>query len=240
MADLYRLPSPPDRDRAGVRLAQPWITVLDGQRLRRARRQHGLSQEKLAHRAGVSLTTVARLERQARSHCHTRTLARLAAGLGEHPSVLAGSQPQARGGTGRAATPLRKTGPESSWRCSRTFAAHADQVARARAFLDRVLADCPMSEDAVLICSELAANAILHSESARPGGRFTVRAEVWEGAYAWVEVDDQGGRWAADNRAEHGGRGLEIVAALADYWDIRGDDTGRVVRARLDWPGAER
>ena len=41
-----------------------WIVTLDGQRLRQLRRQHGLSQERLADLAGVSLTTVARLERQ--------------------------------------------------------------------------------------------------------------------------------------------------------------------------------
>jgi hypothetical protein len=27
-----------------------------------------------------------------------------------------------------------------------------------------------------------------------------------------------------------------VVDELAAYWDIRGDDTGRVVCARLDWP----
>ena len=32
------------------------------------------------------------------------------------------------------------------------------------------------------------------------------------------------------------GRGLVVVDELAAYWDIRGDDTGRVVCARLDWP----
>ena len=88
----------------------------------------------------------------------------------------------------------------------------------------------------MLICSELAANAVLHSASARPGGRFVVRAEVREGDYVWVEVQDEGGRWAEGEHPGHGGRGLAIVAALADYWDIRGDDTGRVVCARLDWP----
>jgi transcriptional regulator with XRE-family HTH domain len=61
---------------------------LDGHRLRQLRRQHGLSQEKLADRAGISLTTMARLERQHRSPCRTRTLARLAAALGEHPASL--------------------------------------------------------------------------------------------------------------------------------------------------------
>jgi len=132
--------------------------------------------------------------------------------------------------------------PGSSWRCSRTFPALADQVGQARAFLRRVLAGCPMSDEAVLICSELATNAILHSDSARPGGTFTVRAEVREDDYLWVEVEDQGGRWAEDGGSVERGRGLEIVATVADYWDIRGDDTARAVCARLDWrvPAADR
>jgi DNA-binding transcriptional regulator YiaG len=44
-----------------------FLTAIDGQQLRRLRRQHGLSQEALADQAGISLTTLARLERQRRS-----------------------------------------------------------------------------------------------------------------------------------------------------------------------------
>ncbi|HXP19673.1 MAG TPA: ATP-binding protein [Streptosporangiaceae bacterium] len=125
----------------------------------------------------------------------------------------------------------------SSWTCSRTFPACRDQVRQARAFLRPVLAGCPKADDAILVCSELAANAVVHSASARPGGRFTIRAEVREGDYLWVEVEDEGGRWAGGGGSAERGRGLEVIAALADYWDIRGDDTGRTVCARLDWPG---
>jgi DNA-binding XRE family transcriptional regulator len=73
---------------AGRNPAQRWTTVLDGQKLRQLRRQHGLSQEKLADQAGISLTTVARLERQVRPPCRCRTLARLAAALGEQPATI--------------------------------------------------------------------------------------------------------------------------------------------------------
>jgi hypothetical protein len=59
---LFRLPPAPIPASAGCNTAQRWTTVLDGQRLRQLRRQHGLSQEKLADRAGISLTTVARLD----------------------------------------------------------------------------------------------------------------------------------------------------------------------------------
>jgi len=100
-----------------------------------------------------------------------------------------------------------------------------------------MLADCRMRDDAVLICSELATNAIQHSKSGQPGGQFTVRAEVRDGDYVWLEVEDQGGRWAENEYSDQRGRGLEIIAMLADYWDVRGDDTGHVACARLDWPG---
>jgi serine/threonine-protein kinase RsbW len=71
---------------------QRWIISLDGQRLRQLRRKHGLSQAGLAGRAGVSVSVISRLERHACGSCRSRTLARLAAALGEEPTVLA-SQP---------------------------------------------------------------------------------------------------------------------------------------------------
>jgi DNA-binding XRE family transcriptional regulator len=87
-ADSTGAQQPPQRSAGGAGPA-PWTTVLDGERLRQLRRQRGLSQEKLADRAGVSLTTVARLERQRSPSCRCRTLARLAAALGEHPATIA-------------------------------------------------------------------------------------------------------------------------------------------------------
>ncbi len=65
-----------------------WTTALDGPRLRQLRRAHGMSQEQLADQAGLSLTTVTRLERQPRAACRSRSLGRLAAALGEDPSAL--------------------------------------------------------------------------------------------------------------------------------------------------------
>jgi DNA-binding XRE family transcriptional regulator len=68
--------------------AQRWTTVLDGERLRQLRQQQGLTQEKLADLAGVSLTTMARLEHQDRSPCRSWTLGRLAAALNETPAAI--------------------------------------------------------------------------------------------------------------------------------------------------------
>lgn len=67
--------------------AQPATFMLNGQQLRNLRRQRGLSQEELADQAGISLTTVARLERQSTAPCRGRTLGRLARALGEHPAT---------------------------------------------------------------------------------------------------------------------------------------------------------
>ena len=66
--------------------AHSWTTMIDGRRLRQLRRRHGLSQDDLATKAGISLTTVARLERQSSGPCRCRTLARLARALDEDPA----------------------------------------------------------------------------------------------------------------------------------------------------------
>lgn len=69
-----------------------WLIVLDGARLRELRRQHGLSPAELAGKAGIGLSTVTRVERHPQHLCRTRTLARLAAALGQPPAVLMSSQ----------------------------------------------------------------------------------------------------------------------------------------------------
>jgi transcriptional regulator with XRE-family HTH domain len=68
--------------------ANRWTTLVDGQHLRNSRNQHGLTRDQLASKTGISVTTIARLERHPRSPCRSRTLARLAAALGEQPTAL--------------------------------------------------------------------------------------------------------------------------------------------------------
>jgi DNA-binding XRE family transcriptional regulator len=68
--------------------ARRWFVVADGQRLRQLRREQRLSQEALARRAGISVSTIGQLERQAYASCRGRTLARLAAALGTQPTAL--------------------------------------------------------------------------------------------------------------------------------------------------------
>ena len=76
----------------------------------------------------------------------------------------------------------------------------ADQAKHVRADLARVAVDCPVLDELVLLASELATNAILHSRSGHPAGTFTVRATLYPGDYAWVEVTDHGGTWTADGQ----------------------------------------
>jgi len=121
------------------------------------------------------------------------------------------------------------------------FPARADQVRQARAFLRTALEGCPQADDAVLCISELASNSVLHSNSRKPGGTFTVRAEIHQGDYLHVEVEDDGGPWQEPPRRDGRPHGLDIIRELADDHGTDGDArTGRVVWARLDWPASGR
>ena len=114
-----------------------------------------------------------------------------------------------------------------------TFPGSADQVQRARRAVTYYLAGHPATADAVLITSELASNAILHSAS--KGGFFTVRAEVFPG-YLWLKVEDLGGHWNLKPRDAARPHGLDVIEALAcpDNWGVDGGQGGRVVWARLE------
>lgn len=115
-----------------------------------------------------------------------------------------------------------------------------EQVQRMRADLGAILDGCPIADDVILVASELAANAVTHSSSRQPGGRFIVRAEVCPGDYIWVGVEDQGGIWAGHHPRDGRPHGLDIVRAIAGdgNWGIDGDAAlGRVAWARLDHSG---
>ena len=114
-------------------------------------------------------------------------------------------------------------------------------VPSVRKFVRGILADSPCAEDMELIAAELASNAIRHSPAGRDGGEFTVTVRTGPG-WARIEVSDAGtGEWHAphdaDPDAEYG-RGLAIVAALADKLghDITAD--GQTVWAETGWTEA--
>jgi hypothetical protein len=75
----------------------------------------------------------------------------------------------------------RATRP-AAW--SRIFPATAVQVPEARHFLAGILGNFLGADDALLCLSELVANAVLHSNSARPDGQFTIHATLRRACYA--------------------------------------------------------
>ena len=98
---------------------------------------------------------------------------------------------------------------------TQAFAGHRDQVAQARAFLARFLADSPAADDAVLLVSELAANTVTDSASGHLGGTFTVRARLSPGHFLYVEVEDQGSAWDGNLAVAKRPHGLHLVRELS-------------------------
>jgi serine/threonine-protein kinase RsbW len=126
------------------------------------------------------------------------------------------------------------TAPPLAW--SRAFPATPPQIAEARRFLAQILDGRPATDDAILCLSELVTNAMVHSYSGKPGGHFTVHAQI-QGDRLQVEVRDEGGPWTRSDRRRDGqhGRGLLVVAALARDCGRTGDsDTGWRVWFEMD------
>ena len=106
-----------------------------------------------------------------------------------------------------------------------------------RQFVSRVIADCPVIDDLVLLASELATNAVRHTASGLDG-TFCVLVQAATG-WARVEVHDLGSGTAP--RVRHpgapgeSGAGLAVVDAVADRWGFHGSPLGRVVWFEVDW-----
>lgn len=94
----------------------------------------------------------------------------------------------------------------------------ASMVPPARAAVNNMLSGTPRVQDAVLVASELATNSVRHSVAREPGGTFELTVDVEPGRVR-IEVADGGPaqRMPVEDADEHG-RGLEIVAELADKW----------------------
>jgi len=116
----------------------------------------------------------------------------------------------------------------------RSYLGTIEQVRDVCADLTAITDGFALSDDLVLMTSELATNAIMHSRSGRPAGTFTVRVTVYPDDYAWVEVIDQGGEWPTERR-RHGLTALTSVAGEGN-WGVDGDEACHVAWFRLDWP----
>ena len=123
---------------------------------------------------------------------------------------------------------------QASTRYIGTFRGRAEEVRRVRREIVGYLGGCPVADDIVLIASELAANAILHTQSR--GSTFTVRCHASPGQVR-IEVEDLGGPWRRRNPGDRP-HGLDIIQALTgpDGWGTESTGTGgRTVWARLTW-----
>ena len=124
---------------------------------------------------------------------------------------------------------------------TRTFPPVPTSVPAARRFVAAALPDVParLCETALLLASELATNALLHSS-----GNFEVLTTYSpRERLIRVEVTDAGGgepRIERPDASEEHGRGLQLVASLSDRWGVRplrrGLGTGKTVWFELAVP----
>ncbi|RVX39128.1 histidine kinase-like protein [Nonomuraea polychroma] len=122
--------------------------------------------------------------------------------------------------------------------CARSFDGTRASICQARAWVREVLpAGCGRVDDVLLVVSELVTNAILHSASGEPGGRYALQLEVNPPAHSvGVTCIDMGPALAPAVRQEgEGGRGLTIVKKLAATYEMRAEPTSRTVCCWLDW-----
>lgn len=112
----------------------------------------------------------------------------------------------------------------------------ASMVPVARRAVRALLTGSPHVDDAELIVSELASNAVLHTRSALEGGLFRLVVESKSG-WARLEVHDEGALPRQRDAQDDGetGRGWELVAALAARWGHDGAPAGACTWAELDW-----
>ncbi|MFI6449989.1 ATP-binding protein [Streptosporangium amethystogenes] len=135
---------------------------------------------------------------------------------------------------------------------SQRFAAAPDQVRPARVFVAELLGeDHPLRDDAVLLTSELATNAVEHSNGpldARPldtGSVDPPREFVVTVAFlphgVLITVQDPGASEIPCTRKPGpeatGGRGLLLVNDLATRWGFHRDPTGTVIWFELGLAG---
>lgn len=146
----------------------------------------------------------------------------------------AGSPPQARTTPGRDPLAAAQAPVIAG---SLTLPGLTRNVAEARAFIAQTLGvQHSCCDVAVLLCSELVTNAVLHTASGQPGGTVTIVVLRLSDAVR-VEVIDHGS--ASSTPVVKGevlapdGHGLFLVDQLADSWGYVLDQVGTTVWFRL-------
>ncbi|MCG5220588.1 ATP-binding protein [Streptosporangium soli] len=133
-----------------------------------------------------------------------------------------------------------RTPERMAWRC--VFPGEIEQVRHARRMVEALFAGTGRENDAGLIVSELATNALRHTRSGHPEGWFGVEVRLPDHGPAYLGVCDLGGagiprfkRQQAEQGPSAGGLGLPIVKVLAVQLSRIGrPETGHTVWAYLE------
>ncbi|GAB3439286.1 hypothetical protein GCM10027570_03400 [Streptomonospora sediminis] len=115
----------------------------------------------------------------------------------------------------------------------RWFPGSRSSVREVRRFIANRLQDCPATDDAVLVASELATNAIQHTESGTWTTGFLVMLEHTDDEGVLITVHDAGATTCTPYIAEFNpdtgnGRGLSLVNAVAKSWGSQGGPAERM------------
>lgn len=105
------------------------------------------------------------------------------------------------------------------------FPGHAAQISRVRARIGEIMNGLPIADDVLLAASELATNAVRHTESGTDGGEFVVAVQEFHDRIV-LHVADMGGvltthlpptvrPLASIPTWQTGGRGRALVTACA-------------------------
>ncbi len=120
---------------------------------------------------------------------------------------------------------------------TRIFDGSPEEIHNVRAFVAQLVDGCPVADDVVLLSSELATNAVLHSASGADG-TFCVSV-LAESEQVRVEVHDLGSDTTPSVRRSRqpseSGVGLSLVEMIAGRWGFHGGEHGRVVWFEMDW-----
>jgi serine/threonine-protein kinase RsbW len=194
--------------------------------------------DQIEYRGGARLGVVCGpLARHAAAPCATRERAGLAPS-GKQPDADQTAEPLS--GMGALEQGVWPPEPPASLCWRRVFPGKDPQLAVLRRWLALLLPECGARDDLTYVASELAANAVAHTASGRPGGLFVV-VVTWSPSVVRIAVADGGApsgpHMVADPAGERG-RGLLVVTGLAARTGVCGDRRGRLVWADVPWENA--